>query len=318
MRYLSGDAQNIGSRRHQQDCYGFSDAGDLKFFAHGGLLAVLCDGMGGMERGDLASQTAVRALLDAYALKTPGESIPDALERGVHEANRRVLAIARELGSGEGVGTTLVAAVLHRESLYFISVGDSGLFLMSGRQLQVINRPHVYANLLDQAVARGAMPLEQAQSHPERESLTSFIGISTLREIDRNIEPWPLRLGDTVLLASDGMFKTLPFAEIQACLIGHPQSWPSVLVDRTLAKGLPAQDNVTVLSVTMAPDSMPAWVPFPEGSVFARASSSAAKSGSSWHALSGRILSGNAGRWILAALVLLAAAGLGVWIYFSR
>ena len=70
MRYLSGDAQHIGSRHYQQDCYGFSDAGDLKFIEHGGFLAVLCDGMGGMERGDLASQAAVRAFLDAYALKT--------------------------------------------------------------------------------------------------------------------------------------------------------------------------------------------------------------------------------------------------------
>ena len=112
MRYLSGDAQHIGSRQYQQDCYGFSDANDLKFLEHGGFLAVLCDGMGGMERGDLASQAAVRALLDAYALKRPGESIPDALERSMREANRRVFAVAQGLGRTEGVGTTLIAAVV--------------------------------------------------------------------------------------------------------------------------------------------------------------------------------------------------------------
>src|SRR6266851_8174998 len=140
MRYLSGDAQHIGLRQYQQDCYGFSDAGDLKFFEHGGFLAVLCDGMGGMEHGDVASQTAVRALLDAYALKTPAESIPDALERSVREANRRVLTVAKGLGRSEGVGTTLVAAVLHKGSLHFISVGDSGLFHVSDGQLHAINR----------------------------------------------------------------------------------------------------------------------------------------------------------------------------------
>jgi serine/threonine protein phosphatase PrpC len=237
MRYLSGDAQHIGSRQYQQDCYGFSDAADLKFFEHGGFLAVLCDGMGGMEHGDVASQAAVRAVLDSYALKTPAERIPDALERSVREANRRVLAAARGFGRAEGVGTTLIAAVLHKNSLHFISVGDSGLFHVSGGQLRTVNRPHVYANLLDQAVARGAMSREEADNHPERESLTSFIGIQTLEEIDRNTEPWPVREGDTILLASDGMFKTLETGEIQACLKGHPQSWPSLLVDRTLAKG---------------------------------------------------------------------------------
>jgi protein phosphatase len=316
MRYLSGDAQHIGSRQYQQDCYGFSDANNLEFFAHGGLLAVLCDGMGGMEHGDRASQAAVRTLLDAYALKTPGESIPDALERSVQEANRRVLTLARELGSEGGVGTTLVAVVLHGDSMHFISVGDSGLFLVSGGQLQVVNRPHVYANLLDQAVARGAMSRQQAENHPERESLTSFIGVPTLHEIDRNMEPWPLRQGDTILLASDGMFKTLPIDEIEACLTGHPQSWPSVLVDRTLAKDLPSQDNVTVLSMTMAENSLPAWVPFPEGSVFALASSAGTEKTGSL----GRISSWRGGRrlWVLAALLFLVDAGLIAWIYFSR
>jgi serine/threonine protein phosphatase PrpC len=313
MRYLSGDAQNIGSRRHQQDCYGFSDGNDLKFFEHGGLLAVLCDGMGGMEHGDLASQTAVRALLDAYALKTPDESIPDALERGLREANRRVLA--QGLGSEDGVGTTLVAVVLHGETMHFISVGDSGLFLVSAGQVQMVNRPHVYANVLDHAVARGAISRAQADSHPERESLTSFIGIHTLHEIDHNTEPWILRQGDTVLLASDGMFKTLPLDEIQACLTGHPQSWPSVLVDRALAKGLPSQDNVTVLSMTIADDSLPAWVPFAEGSVFALASSEGTKVGSF-----GRLRAWGRRHWlwILAAFVLIGDAVLLAWIYFSK
>lgn len=305
MRYLSGDAQHIGSRTYQQDCYGFSDPGDLEFIGHSGFLAVLCDGMGGMEHGDLASQAAVRAVLDAYALKTPDESIPGALERAVREANRRVLAVAASMGRQEGVGTTLVAAVLHGNSLYFISVGDSGLFLFDSGQLQLVNRPHVYGNLLDQAVARGVMSREEAENHPERESLTSFIGIRILQEIDRNTEPWPLREGNTVLLASDGMFKTLEPGEILACLDGHPQSWPRALVDRTLAKASPGQDNVTVLSVTWADDSMTDWVPFPEGSVFELAETQPLR-----RPLDLRVL-------IVAWVVTLACAGLTAWWFFT-
>jgi len=307
MRYLSGDAQHIGSRNYQQDCYGFSDLGDLDFIGHGGFLAVLCDGMGGMEHGDLASQAAVRALLDAYALKTPEETIPDALERGVREANRRVLAVAQSVGRREGVGTTLVAAVLHGNSLYFISVGDSALFHRSGGQLQMVNRPHVYGNLLDQAVARGVMSRDEADHHPERESLTSFIGIQLLQEIDHNTEPWPLREGETVLLASDGMFKTLEPGEIIACLKGHPQSWPRALVDQTLAKASPGQDNVTVLSVTLADDSMTAWVPFPEGSVFS----------APVHPESAPALAAARWPWIVAGVVVLILGGLFAWWYFA-
>src|SRR5579871_1082496 len=108
MRFLPGNAQHIGSRHSQQDSFGFGDPDDQAFLEHAGFLAIVCDGMGGMEYGDAASRTAVRAFLDAYRRKTPGETIPDALERSVHEANQQVVALASSLGLVEGVGTTLV------------------------------------------------------------------------------------------------------------------------------------------------------------------------------------------------------------------
>jgi PPM family protein phosphatase len=251
MRYLPGNAQHIGARHSQQDSFGFADPDDQAFLAHGGFLAIVCDGMGGMEHGDAASRTAVRAFLDAYSRKLPDESIPAALDRSVHEANFQVVSLARSMGMSEGIGTTLVAVAMLETSLYFISVGDSGIFHCSSGQFQMINRPHVFANLLDAAVARGTLSQEDALYHPERDSLTSFIGAETLSEIDRNLEPYPLRPGDTILLASDGMFKVLNPDEIRASLQGPGTSWPEVLVQQTLAKQREYQDNVTVLSITL-------------------------------------------------------------------
>jgi protein phosphatase len=256
MSLLPGNAQHIGARSSQQDSFGFGDLDDETFVAHGGFVAVVCDGMGGMEHGDLASRTAVRTFLDAYRRKKPEESIPDALERSVREANDRVVDMAHNLGAAESVGTTLVAAVLadagfKRRAMYFISVGDSGLFHVGGGQIQTVNRPHIFANILDTAVSRGAMSREQALLHPERESLTSFIGVGVLEEIDRNVDPWPIADGDTILLASDGLFKTLTAEEVLDTLHGHPQTWPDKLVVRTLEQRYEFQDNVTVLSVTV-------------------------------------------------------------------
>jgi serine/threonine protein phosphatase PrpC len=67
-----------------------------------------------------------------------------------------------------------------------------------------------------------------------------------------------VRDGETILLATDGMFKTLDSAEIRSCLAGHPQSWPAALVKRTLEKREEMQDNVTVVSVTLqaAPETI--------------------------------------------------------------
>src|SRR5580698_2424352 len=132
MSFLPANAQHIGSRNSQQDSFGFGDLDDEAFLNHGGFVAVVCDGMGGMEHGDLASRTAVRSFLDAYGRKNPAESIPAALERSVREANDQVVEMAHELGAAASVGTTLVAAALansgREKAMYFISVGDSGLF----------------------------------------------------------------------------------------------------------------------------------------------------------------------------------------------
>src|SRR5258708_13115731 len=141
MRFLPGNAQHIGARHSQQDSFGFADPDDQAFISHGGFLAVVCDGMGGMEHGDAASRAAVKAFLDAYQRKTPEESIPAALERAVRVANDQVVALAHGLGMSEGVGTTLVAAALLDTSMYFISGGDSGLFHARGGHITA-DTPH--------------------------------------------------------------------------------------------------------------------------------------------------------------------------------
>ena len=218
-----------------------------------------------------------------------------------------MIEAALNLGLKEGVGTTLVAAVLHAGFLYFISVGDSAVYHVRGGQVHMVNRPHVFANLLDQAADRGQISRSEAAQHPERESLTSFIGIHELEEIDHNTEPWPVAVGETILLASDGMFKTLDVAEIQACLRGHPQSWPQALVARTLAQQNPGQDNVTVVSVTLDSGALGEWVPETSASIFhfPPEPAPAAKT------RAGKV-------WLLAAAIslLLAAALGGLW-YFS-
>jgi serine/threonine protein phosphatase PrpC len=261
MRYLAAHAQHVGARRYQQDSLGLADPQNATFLAHGGFLAVLCDGMGGMEHGDVASETAVRAFLESYARKLPAESIPAALERSARTANQQVIDAALKLGFKDGVGTTLVAAVLHAGALYFISIGDSAVFHVRGRQIQTVNHPHVFANLLDQAAAKGQISAVEAAGHPEREALTSFVGIHELHEIDRNIEPWPVAMGETILLASDGLFKTLDPAGMVDCLTGHPQSWPQSLVSRTLDRQHPSQDNVTVISITPDTGVLGPWAP---------------------------------------------------------
>ena len=249
-----GNAQHQGDRREQQDAFGFSDPADGAFLAHGGVAAVIADGMGGLPGGAEASSLAVAAFLDAYQHKEPGEAIPRALEHSLDAAHAAVCASAR------GSGTTLVAAAWHGLSLYWISAGDSALFLFRHGQLSLLTNAHVFARALEVAVAREQIAISQALKDPDRDCLTSYLGMPRMPEADRNLTAFPLAAGDRVLLATDGLYKVLSQAEIAAAIGGSSQESCERLVQRVLDKSAPQQDNITALMLTAQagpPDASP-------------------------------------------------------------
>lgn len=258
MKFVAGNAQNIGARPQQQDAFGFSDPGDPKFVAHAGFLGVVADGMGGLTHGSEASRSAVLAFLDAYKRKTVAESIPKALTRCLGEANLGVLRVAQSVPAGDEVGTTLVAAALHDHTLHWISVGDSRIYLLRGNALTQLTADHVYARALNRQVAEGKISLHEALSHPERSSLTSYLGQVDPAHVDKNIRPLPVHNDDCVILCSDGFYRALTEQEVVAGLRSGPQSACNALVEQALAKHRKQQDNLTVIALkryTRAPIS---------------------------------------------------------------
>src|SRR6516225_4662926 len=122
MTIIPGNAQDIGDRERQEDAFGFSSLGDRAFERHGGVMAVLCDGMGGLANGAAASRAAVDAALGGYRRKQPAEDVPSALDRALREAHEAVCAVC---GAGETAGSTIVMAVVWHDRLYWASLGDS-------------------------------------------------------------------------------------------------------------------------------------------------------------------------------------------------
>lgn len=252
MILIPGNAQHIGSRQQQQDAFGFSDLGDAAFRKHGGILAVVADGMGGMAHGDAASRTALQAFLQSYARKGESESVVEALRRSLMDSNTAVFQEALTLGAAEEMGTTLVAVAVKDEQMHWISAGDSGIFVLRDGELTLVNAHHIYGAELDEQLAQGNITAEQAAGHPEREALTSFLGMERIPMMDRSVRPFRLREGDTILLASDGLFKTLPVEEIVAAADEDPQAMCEALLKRTLEAKRPYQDNVTIVAIHAA------------------------------------------------------------------
>jgi protein phosphatase len=245
MRLHPGNCQHIGERNSQQDAFGFSDKDDQAFVAHGGVLVVVADGMGGMAHGGEASHLAVHAFMHSYMAKQADDTVPAALLNALNSANQTVVDLACQVGE-EYVGTTLVAAVVHGEVLHWVSVGDSRLYLWRKDKLTQLTEDHVLAIELDRDAANGLISHEQAQDHPERPALTSYLGLMPLDLVDQNPAPLNLLAGDNVLLCSDGLYSALEESEMIACLGSDTQKVTENLVSLVLAKSRSEQDNLTV------------------------------------------------------------------------
>jgi protein phosphatase len=246
-----GNCQHIGARASQQDAFGFSDKDDPAFVEHGGVLAVVADGMGGLAYGDEASQCAVHAFLQSYMAKPAEQSVPAALLQALDEANQAVSLLSHWLGAVE-LGTTLLAAVIHDQALHWLSVGDSRLYLWRAGQLTQLSQDHSYADDLDRAAANGIISDAEATNHPERRSLTSYLGLRCLDLIDRNSESFPLWAGDRLLLCSDGLYAALEESEVAPLFSRDAQQTAEDLVAFVLAQQRRGQDNLTVAILACA------------------------------------------------------------------
>ena len=269
MKIRPGNAQHQGARDAQQDSFGFSDLDDAAFVAHAGFLGVVADGMGGLAHGGAAGAVAVRALLESYASKRPGDLLSAALFQALLRANDAVVALARDtngIGIGD-VGTTAAVAVVHGAALHWIAAGDSRIYLWRAGRLTQVNADHVYAADLDAKIARGQISEQDARDDPDRDALTSHLGTPSLHRIDRSLEPYPLLEGDRVLICSDGLYRALDPGELAAPLAAAPQRACDTLIERAVAKGHPRQDNLTVLVIGLDADNVRSESGEPDASV---------------------------------------------------
>lgn len=247
MEVIPGNASHIGRRQQQQDAFAFSDFADEAFIAHGGYLAVVADGIGGLQNGAQAANIAVAEMVSRYLAKSSDNAVDRALDQALDMANQAVLDAGHWYHSFREMGTTLVAAVIHQDHLYWRAVGDSHLYLCRDGRLSQLNADHNFARELQAQVNEGLISQDQADNHPHRQALEYYLGLPYLPEVERNLNPLSLQANDRVLLCSDGIDGVLSADEIIACLAKMPMEAAQCLCDTTLQKQLAGQDNLTAL-----------------------------------------------------------------------
>jgi serine/threonine protein phosphatase PrpC len=228
-------------RTNNEDAYGYDS--ELGLF-------VICDGMGGMAAGEVASSNAVSALVNTFA-ESAGTSLPIStrLQQAVHTANTTVWNMGQQ-PEHKGMGTTAVAAAIEGQKLIIANVGDSRAYAFQNGLATQITIDHSYINEL---IRNGTLTKENAHLadlHGYESVITRAIGVSETVEPDYySIDLTP---GTEILLATDGLTRYLNGDEIATILQATPfESTCANLID--LAKRRGGHDNITCLLLLVLP-----------------------------------------------------------------
>ena len=232
------DPGNI--RSQNQDAYNIVE------FGHDRALMIVCDGMGGVKSGNVASSMAAEAFVAevrrSQRLALSVERVKQILLGALELANKAVYEHAKLGDEYSGMGTTLVAAFLLKNTAVVINVGDSRAYHFSAQGVHQVTRDHSIVELM---VQRGELTPEQAKTYPGKNLITRAVG--TEPEVEGDLYVQELHKDDCLLLCSDGLSNEMDDQEILFEVVHGMKK--STCCERLLsiAKNRGAPDNVTVV-----------------------------------------------------------------------
>ena len=211
-------------------------------------LAVVCDGMGGAAAGDLASRTAAECFASFVCGNYGLCGDDDLLREALYNANSLVHDISVENPECEGMGTTLVAALITPERVTVINVGDSRLYLIEDGEAFQITRDHTLVQML---VDRGELSLREARTSRSRNLITRCVGVEETVEPD--VFTVERREGNVLVLCTDGFHSYTDRESLPGMISSESFEELEKTADSlvALANGAGGSDNITVVLVRM-------------------------------------------------------------------
>jgi serine/threonine protein phosphatase PrpC len=205
----------------------------------------VADGVGGAESGEVASQTAVEVLDDAFQHHKSGDDPEDLMELAIQRANKSIHQLAHEHSKLSMMATTVVALYIDNDRATIGHVGDSRLYRMTpdGR----IHRETADHSVVEEEVRAGRMTPQQAAHHPSRNVISRALGAEPNVEADMKvIEITP---GTTFLLCSDGITRHIPDNELEE-LLGTADDLDALCEElKRICYERGAEDNLTAVVV---------------------------------------------------------------------
>jgi len=251
MSVAVGAKTDIGLRRpHNED--------DLCVDPEIGLY-VVCDGLGGRNAGEVASRLAVEVIQKHIREAWRNAHLPmvgandrqfsaltNRLASAIRLANQAIRDAAKNHPDQEGMGTTVVSAILNGQVVSVAHVGDSRMYLIRGDTIEPLTVDH---SLVAEQVRMGLLTEEEAERSPHQSIITRALGIDD--DVDVELDEVPLAQGDRLLLCSDGLTRGVKPAAILEAV--RRESDPQAAADRLvkLANAAGGLDNTTVILVSV-------------------------------------------------------------------
>lgn len=231
------DAGNL--RSQNQDAYALVSLG------HDRALMVVCDGMGGAKSGNVASNMAIDVFVGeirrSQKLAVNSERAEKILRAALELANKAVFEQSQLGEEYSGMGTTLVAALILKNTAVIINVGDSRAYHFTPTGVKLVTRDH---SIVEMMVQRGELTREQAKSYPRKNLITRAVG--TEPEIEADVFVQELRRDDCLLLCSDGLSNEMADQEMLFEVAHGVRRSDCCQRLLNIAKTRGAPDNVTV------------------------------------------------------------------------
>jgi len=246
--HMTGKTDTGMVRDHNEDCF---------LIVPESGIAILADGMGGHLAGEIASAMAIdrvtHYLLNAFAASNKAHSTTvrgasfeaAVLTEAIKAANAAIHDASMNRPEQAGMGTTIVAATFHDDTLTVAHVGDSRLYRYRNGELSQVTEDH---SMVQELMRRGLMTPEEARTSLNKNLVTRALGIDPMVEVD--VREQQYEDGDIYLLCSDGLNDVLTDEEIAAVLAKHPDNMDSAaqqLIVDVNAKGGP--DNVSIVMI---------------------------------------------------------------------
>lgn len=247
-RYDVASAIAQGGRSYQEDAI----VTDFPFGMDSGVV-VLADGMGGHAAGDVASKIVVTEVYSELKFQSANfadfeAEIPGFMQTAAVGANDSIRDHVIDHPETKGMGATLVTLVMVEHRMFWMSIGDSPLYLLRDGNLRQLNEDHSLAPQIDFMAKQGLISEADALDHPDRNCLTSVILGGKVTRIDCPATPFEMKMGDVVVVSSDGL-QHLMQDRIQKILHKYRRRKSAEIAGHLLEAldhlGDPDQDNIS-------------------------------------------------------------------------